>query len=57
MLALTLRVGETLYIGDNIKVKVLAKSGRQIKVGIDAPRNISVDRESVRERKLSSQNG
>jgi carbon storage regulator len=43
-------VGESVLIGDGIKVSVLAVKGNQVRVGIDAPKDISVHREEVRER-------
>jgi len=45
MLTLTREVGETLTIGDNVTVTVLAMKGGQIRIGIDAPRDIKIDRE------------
>lgn len=50
MLVLSRRLGETLMIGNDIKITVLGISGNQVRVGIDAPKNIRVDREEVRER-------
>ncbi len=50
MLILTRKVGESVLIGDGIKVSVLAVKGNQVRVGIDAPKDISVHREEVRER-------
>lgn len=47
MLALTRRVGETVVIGDDIRITVVSKTGAKIKLGIDAPREISVHREEV----------
>lgn len=47
MLILTRRVGETLMIGDDVKVTVLASKGNQVRIGIDAPREIAVHREEV----------
>lgn len=47
MLVLTRRVGETLVIGDAVKVTILGTSGSQIRVGIDAPKNIEVHREEI----------
>lgn len=52
MLNLTQRTGNTICIGDNIKVTVLKISGKQVVLGIDAPREIEVDREEVRLRKI-----
>lgn len=50
MLILTRRVGETLTIGDDVKVCVLAISGTQVKIGIEAPRSIEVHRLEIFER-------
>jgi carbon storage regulator len=47
MLILTRRVGETLVIGDDVKVTVLGVKGNQVRVGIDAPKNVSVHREEI----------
>jgi carbon storage regulator len=47
MLILTRRVGETLMIGDDVKVTVLASKGNQIRIGIDAPRDVEVHREEI----------
>ncbi len=57
MLVLTRRLGETLVIGDNVRITVLGINGNQIKVGIDAPKDVSVDREEVRLRKLNAEGG
>ncbi len=56
MLILTRRVGETLMIGDNVTVTVLAVKGTQVRVGINAPRSIAVHREEVYER-IKSEKG
>lgn len=50
MLILTRRVGETLIIGDNVKVTVLGVRGHQVRLGVDAPRDVSVHREEIYER-------
>jgi carbon storage regulator len=47
MLILGRRVGEKIRIGDNITVTILAQNGSQIRVGIEAPQDISVHREEV----------
>jgi carbon storage regulator len=51
MLILTRRAGESLRIGDNVEVTVMAVNGSQVRIGIKAPINVSVDREEVAERK------
>ena len=50
MLILTRRVGETLMIGDDISVTVLGVKGGQVRVGVDAPRDVMVHREEIYER-------
>lgn len=50
MLILTRRVGETLNIGDAIQLTVLGIKGKQVRIGINAPKHIPVHREEVLER-------
>lgn len=50
MLVLSRRLGETLIIGDDIKITVLGISGNQVRIGIDAPKEVSVHREEVKAR-------
>jgi carbon storage regulator len=47
MLVLSRRLSETLIIGDDIRITVLGINGNQVRLGIDAPKNISVHREEV----------
>ncbi|MFV0423623.1 carbon storage regulator CsrA [Oleidesulfovibrio sp.] len=47
MLILTRRPGESLYLGDNIKITVLSVQGKQIKIGLDVPGDMTVYREEV----------
>jgi len=53
MLVLSRRKGEAVIIGDGIKVTVIDVKGDQIRLGIDAPRTISVHREEVYEQVLA----
>ncbi len=50
MLVLARRVGEALVIGDDVVVHILGATGNQVRIGIDAPRNVSVHREEIYER-------
>jgi carbon storage regulator len=47
MLILTRRPGESLYLGDTIKTTVLSVQGKQIKIGLDVPGDMTVYREEV----------
>ncbi len=51
MLILTRRAGESLRIGEDVEVTVMAINGAQVRIGIRAPVNVSVDREEIAERK------
>lgn len=50
MLILTRRVGESLIIGDDVVVNVLGVKGNQVRIGVDAPKNVSVHREEIYDR-------
>lgn len=50
MLILTRRVGETLMVGDEVTVSVLGIKGNQIRIGINAPKDVGVHREEIYER-------
>ena len=50
MLVLTRKLGESIRIGDNVIVKIVDLDGRHVKLGIEAPRSIAVNREEIYER-------
>lgn len=50
MLILTRRVGETLMIGDEVSVTILGVKGNQVRVGVNAPKDVAVHREEIYQR-------
>lgn len=62
MLILTRRINETLNIGDEVQVTVLGIKGNQVRIGINAPRDVPVHREEIyqrikREERMNAQEG
>ena len=47
MLILTRRVGESLMVGDNVTVTVLGVKGNQVRIGVNAPKDVAVHREEI----------
>mgnify|MGYP000339037762 CR=1 FL=1 len=50
MLVLTRKVGEVLKIGDDIEVRILNVKGNQVRIGVDAPKDVAVHREEIYKR-------
>lgn len=57
MLILTRRAGETLMIGDEVSVTVLGVKGNQVRIGVNAPKEVSVHREEIYSRIKKEQDG
>ncbi|PJG86088.1 carbon storage regulator CsrA [Conservatibacter flavescens] len=57
MLILTRKVGESLLIGDDISITILNMRGNQVKVGVNAPKDVSVHREEIYQRIKDSCDG
>lgn len=56
MLILTRRVGETIMIGEEVTITVLGVKGNQVRIGINAPKDVAVHREEIYERIKAEQN-
>jgi carbon storage regulator len=52
VLVLSRRIGEKIMIGDNVTVSVLGVKGSQVRIGIEAPRDVKVNREEIHQRCL-----
>lgn len=50
MLILSRRLGESIVIGDDIHITILGVNGNQVRIGIDAPKNVAVHREEIYQR-------
>ncbi|MEW6446169.1 MAG: carbon storage regulator CsrA [Pseudomonadota bacterium] len=50
MLILTRRIGEVLRIGDDVSITILGVKGNQVRIGIDAPKDVAVHREEIYQR-------
>ena len=57
MLILTRRIGETLMIGDDVTITVLGVRGAQVRIGINAPKDVAVHREEIYRRIQNEKNG
>lgn len=57
MLILTRRVGETLMVGDEVTITVLAVKGNQVRIGVNAPKDVPVHREEIYRRILNEKSG
>lgn len=57
MLILTRRISESIIIGDDVKLTVLGVKGNQVRIGIEAPKNVAVHREEIYNRILNEKTG
>ena len=53
MLVLTRRLGEELVISGNIRISVVAVHGDRVRIGVEAPKSVTVDRKEVHDRRIS----
>lgn len=57
MLILTRRIGETLMVGDDVTITVLGVKGNQVRIGVNAPKDVAVHREEIYQRIQKERNG
>lgn len=57
MLILTRKIGESLIIGDDVEITVLSVRGNQVKLGVNAPKEIAVHRQEIYERIKAAEDG
>lgn len=57
MLSLSRKIDQSIIINGNIRVKILKNDGHTVRLGIDAPKDVVVDREEIHLRKLEENNG
>ena len=57
MLILTRRVGETLMVGDDVTITVLGVKGNQVRIGVNAPKDVAVHREEIYQRIQKEKSG
>ena len=57
MLILTRRIGETLMVGDDVTITVLGVKGNQVRIGVNAPKDVAVHREEIYQRIQKERDG
>jgi carbon storage regulator len=55
MLVLTRNEGERIFVGDGVVITVIATHHKKVRIGIEAPPDIAIDREEIRQRKLDEE--